>query len=60
MSPVEGTQEPAVCEVDLVETIRKRLVVIESDLTVRFAHRSFSGTFAVTPTDNPREKEGRQ
>jgi len=33
---------------DLVETIREGLLVLEPDLTVRFANRSFCNTFAVT------------
>jgi PAS domain S-box-containing protein len=36
---------------DLVETIREGLLVIDPDLTVRFANRSFFDTFAVTPDD---------
>jgi len=36
---------------NLVETIREGLVVLEPDLTVRFANRSFCETFAVTPKD---------
>jgi PAS domain S-box-containing protein len=36
---------------DLVETIRECLLVLEPDLTVRFANRSFCDTFAVTPED---------
>lgn len=34
--------------VDLVETIREGLLVLEPDLTVRFANSSFCNTFAVT------------
>ena len=34
---------------DLVETIREGLLVLEPDLTVQFANRSFCDTFAVTP-----------
>ena len=37
--------------VDLVETIREGLLVLEPDLTVRFANRSFCNTFAVTRED---------
>jgi PAS domain S-box-containing protein len=40
-----------VVPLDLVETIREGLLVLESDLTVRFANRSFCQTFAVTPKD---------
>ena len=36
---------------DLVETIREGLLVLDPDLTVRFANRSFCGTFAVVPED---------
>ncbi len=34
---------------DLVETIREGVLVLEADLTVRFANRSFCHTFAVAP-----------
>jgi PAS domain S-box-containing protein len=34
---------------DLVETIREGILVLEPDLTIRFANRSFCDTFAVTP-----------
>jgi hypothetical protein len=37
----------------LVETIREGLLVLDPDLTVRFANRSFGDTFAVTPEDYP-------
>ena len=50
----EGAEEPAVREVDpldLVETIREGLLVLDPDLTVRFANRSFCDTFAVTLED---------
>ena len=36
---------------DLVETIREGLLVLDPDLTVRFANRSFGDTFAVAPED---------
>ncbi|MGQ0446370.1 MAG: sensor histidine kinase [Beijerinckiaceae bacterium] len=36
---------------DLVETIREGVLVLEPDLTVRFANRSFCNTFAVAPED---------
>jgi PAS domain S-box-containing protein len=36
---------------DLVETIREGLLVLDPDLTVRLANRSFGNTFAVTPED---------
>jgi hypothetical protein len=45
---------------DLVATSRDGLFVLDADLTVRYAHRSFGGVFTVTPKDTPREKEGRQ
>ena len=38
-----------VIPLDVVETIREGLLVLESDLTIRFANRSFCQTFAVTP-----------
>jgi chemotaxis protein methyltransferase CheR len=47
-------QEPPMREVDpldLVETIREGLLVLEPDLTVRFANRSFCNTFAVARED---------
>jgi chemotaxis protein methyltransferase CheR len=34
---------------DLVETIREAILVLEPDLTIRFANRSFYDTFAVAP-----------
>jgi chemotaxis protein methyltransferase CheR len=34
---------------DLVETIRESILVLEPDLTIRFANRSFCHTFEVTP-----------
>src|ERR1700676_3878645 len=53
MSPaIRGAREPAMNEVDpldLVETIRDGLLVLEPDLTIRFANRSFCHTFAVAP-----------
>jgi hypothetical protein len=45
-----------VCEVDpldLVDTSREGLLVLDPDLTVRFAHRSFGDTFTVTPKGYP-------
>ena len=36
---------------DLLETVREGLLVLDSDLTIRFANRSFCDTFAVTPKD---------
>ena len=32
---------------DVVETIREAILVLEPDLTIRFANRSFYDTFAV-------------
>jgi hypothetical protein len=32
--------------------------LLDPDLTVQFANRSFDDTFAVTPEDTPRDKEG--
>jgi chemotaxis protein methyltransferase CheR len=34
---------------DLVETIREGILVLEPDLTIRFANRSFCQTFAIAP-----------
>ena len=45
---------------DIVETIREGLLVLDPDLTVRFVNRSFGDTFTVLPEDSPREKEGLQ
>jgi PAS domain S-box-containing protein len=36
---------------DLVETIREGILVLEPDLTIRFANRSFCQIFAVAPED---------
>jgi PAS domain S-box-containing protein len=36
---------------DLIATVREGLLVLDSDLTIRFANRSFCDTFAVTPDD---------
>jgi PAS domain-containing protein len=36
---------------DLLATIREGLLVLEPDLTVRFANRSFCNTFGVAPED---------
>ena len=36
---------------DLVETVREGLLVLDCDLTIRFANRSFCGTFGVAPED---------
>jgi PAS domain S-box-containing protein len=36
---------------DLVETIRDGILVLDPDLTIRFANRSFCQTFAVAPED---------
>jgi PAS domain S-box-containing protein len=40
-----------VIPLNVVETFREGLLVLEPDLTVRFANRSFCQTFAVTPKD---------
>src|SRR5580704_12472351 len=34
---------------DLVETVREGILVLDPDLTIRFANRSFYDTFAVAP-----------
>ncbi len=36
---------------DLVETVREGLLVLDCELTIRFANRSFCDTFAVAPED---------
>jgi PAS domain S-box-containing protein len=36
---------------DIVETIREGILVLDPDLTIRFANRSFCDTFAVAPED---------
>ena len=40
-----------VSPLDLVETIRDGILVLEPDLTIRFANRSFCQIFAVAPED---------
>ena len=45
---------------DLAETARDRLLVLDPDLTVRFVDRSFGDAFTVTPKDTLREQEGQQ
>jgi hypothetical protein len=42
------------------ETTRDRLPVLDPDLTVRFADRSFGDAFTVTPKDTLCEQEGQQ
>src|SRR6202163_2275431 len=42
---------PELDPLDLVETIREGLLVLDPDLTVRFANRSFCDTFAVASED---------
>ncbi|MGA2843249.1 MAG: hypothetical protein ABSG18_24495 [Steroidobacteraceae bacterium] len=46
--------------VQLVETIREGPLVLDPDLTVRFANRSFGDAFTVTPGDTPRDNDGLQ
>ena len=36
---------------DIVETVREGILVLEPDLTIRFANRSFCQTFGVAPED---------
>src|SRR5271170_6991237 len=36
---------------DIVETIREGILVLDPDLTIRFANRSFCDTFGVAPED---------
>jgi hypothetical protein len=45
---------------DLAETTRDRLLVLDPDLTVRFADRSFGDAFTVSPKDILRDQEGQQ
>ena len=45
---------------DFAETTRDRLLVLDPDLTVRFADRFFGDAFTVTPKDTPRDQEGQQ
>lgn len=45
-----------VIPLDVVETIREGLLVLEPDLTIRFANRSFCQTFAVAPEDTVGQK----
>jgi chemotaxis protein methyltransferase CheR len=42
---------PGVKPLDIVETIREGILVLEPDLTIRFANRSFCHTFALAPED---------
>jgi hypothetical protein len=39
---------------------RPVLLVLDPDLTVKFADRSFGDAFTVTPKDTPRDQEGQQ
>jgi hypothetical protein len=45
---------------DNIPLTHLELSLLDPDLTVRFAHRSFGDTFTVIPKDTPRDKEGRQ
>jgi PAS domain S-box-containing protein len=45
-----------VVPLDLVETVREGLLVLEPDLTIRFANRSFCHTFEVAPEDTVGQK----
>ncbi len=49
-----------VSPLDLAETTRGRLLVLDPDLTVRFADRSFGDAFTVTAKDTLRDQEGQQ
>ena len=40
---------PGVKPLDIVETIREGILVLDPDLTIRFANRSFCDTFAIAP-----------
>ena len=51
------------CDVDpmdLVETIRKGLLVLDPDWIVRFTHHPFGDTFTVTLKGISRDTEGLQ
>jgi PAS domain S-box-containing protein len=45
-----------VVPLDLVETVREGLLVLEPDLTIRFANRSFCHMFEVAPEDTVGQK----
>jgi chemotaxis protein methyltransferase CheR len=45
-----------VVPLDLVETVREGLLVLEPDLTIRFANRSFCQTFKVAPEETVGQK----
>ena len=45
---------------DLAETARDHLLVLDHDLTIRVTDRSFGDAFTVTPKDTPRDQEGQQ
>jgi PAS domain S-box-containing protein len=45
-----------VAPLDLVETVREGLLVLEPDLTIRFANRSFCHTFEVAPEETVGQK----
>ncbi len=49
-----------VVPLDLAEAVGEGPLVLDPDLTVRFAHRSFGDTFTVTPKNTPRDKEDLQ
>ena len=57
---VRGNRPCAKSALDLAETTRDRLLVLDPDLTVRFADRSFGDVFTVTPKDTLRDQEGQQ
>jgi PAS domain S-box-containing protein len=45
-----------VTPLDLVETVREGLLVLDPDLTIRFANRSFCDTFEVAPEETVGQK----
>jgi hypothetical protein len=55
-----GTGVCKASPLDLAGTTRDRLLVLDPDLSVRFADRSFGDAFTVTPKDTPRDQEGQQ
>jgi chemotaxis protein methyltransferase CheR len=49
--PARAIAMRKIVPLDVVETIREGLLVLERDLTIRFANRSFCQTFQVAPKD---------
>ena len=55
-----GTGHVRIDPQGLAEMIREGLLMVDLDLSVRFARRSFGDAFTVTPKDTPRDQEGQQ